>query len=187
MARDRQRQLLEIDATLRKLADELEREGRADEAGGVVINGYTNGFDDRAPRRVADRKRAWKLQRSHPMLEYQAMLESYKARGLLVMAYAKDAPLRQAYIADTEKLIRKYGERLWPSAFFFLSRVNVANDEFAAGCLALQAFHAFEPSYWDAERWTGLVASYQAGVKRRKGLPGTTRCDLPGIPPPAGS
>ena len=200
---DRKSRLVRYDTQLRALAAELEKDGRADDAAAIyynlawlpavdyareesgewVVTGYTNGFDDRNPRRVADRKRAWQLQRGHPALEYEALLASYEARGLRVLAYAKDAPVREAYIAETEALIRKYGERLWPAAYWRLSDVYMANNDFAAACRALQARYAFEPSILDAEGWTGSLASYEAGIKNRGGA-ANTRCELPAVPLP---
>jgi hypothetical protein len=202
MSAERDRTLRELESRLRSLASALEKDGRMDDAaalyynlaylpsvdiernesGVVIARGYTNGFDDRAPRRVADRKRAWQLATAHPILEYDAMLDSYKARGLMVMAHAKDAPLREEYIADTEALIRRYGERLWPSVHLLLERAYVANGNFEAGCRSLRARHDFEPSLETAEGWNGLVGLYQAGVKLRGG-PAKAECVLADVPP----
>jgi hypothetical protein len=192
---DRRRLLQECDARLRALAADLEKDSHPDDAAAVYYNlaylpsvdvvrdesgaetvvGFTNSFDEHDPRRVADRRRAWQLSRDHPMMEYDAMFDSYDARGLMYTGKEENAALRQAYIADTENMIARYGERLWPWAYALLWRMHNANGEYEAGCRALRQFHDFDPGMY--KDWGYLERMYAADIWVRHG-PAGAACKL---------
>jgi hypothetical protein len=205
MSGNRDRRLQDAGRSLRELAMQLEKDGRADDAaaayynlaflpsvdvgrnqaGELVVIGYTNGYDASSPQRVADRLHALKLSRSHPMLEFQALDESYRERKVFNLSIAANAPVRHAYLADAEALIARHGERTWPQDYSALEEMYTSEKKFAQGCEALRRWHEFEPSYFDAKGWTKLLGMYFAGVQMEGG-PADIRCDIPGVPAPAG-
>lgn len=204
MSGDRDRRLQDANRRLRELAARLEKDGRADDAAAVYYNlaflpsvdfgrnsagapvvvGYTNGFDDRNPQRVADRRRARSLGRNHPVLEFETLFESYESRNVLELGLAANSPLRRAYAADIERLIQLRGERLWPRVYAPLEAMYSTERQFAEGCGALRRWHEFEPTYYDTAGWARQLGRFQAGV-RMDGGPPDLRCEIPGVPAPA--
>ncbi len=186
-----------VDAELRQLASDLESRGLADEAAAVymtlaylpavetsrdsegrpMIIGFTNRFKESIPARAADREHAVKLQRSHPMLEYQAMLSGYVKRGLDPTAPAA-SPLRAEYVKETQAMLPRHGERLWPMAHYHLWQALIREKDFSGACEALRAFHSAEPSVFHRERWQRLAKQYRDDVKAAGGAK-SARCDLP--------
>jgi hypothetical protein len=189
--------LKDIDAQLRVLAADLEKRGLADEAaaaylalaylpsvetgrsseGQPIIVGFINGFNADVPSRVADRQRALQLQRAHPMLAYQVMWSGYVRRGLDPLAPGV-APLRTAYVNETREMLARHGDRLWPLTRYSLWQALIREQEFAAACDALRAFHRSEPSLYHRERWLRLSSQYRDQV-RSAGGPADARCELP--------
>jgi hypothetical protein len=183
------------DKRLRDLAAALENDGRPDDAAAIyhnlaylpsaktaVIGRNINESAGDGEQRMADFLRFRKLQRGHPQFEYEDMMNSYLGKGMDFMM-TKGAPLRRAYIAKTEEMIGKYGERLWPYAYARLSWAYVENREFEAGCRALRAFHDFDPSVSSPENWTRDVERFQDRV-RENGGPMKFTCEITGVPPP---
>ena len=186
-----------VDAELRKLASDLEGRGLADEAAAVhltlaylpavetardsegraMIIGFTNRFKESIPARAADREHAVKLQRSHPMLVYQAMLSGYVKRGLDPTAAAA-SPLRAEYVKGTQAMLARHGGRLWPMAHYHLWQALIREKDFSGACEALRAFHSAEPSLFHRERWHRLTNQYRDDVKTAGGAK-NARCDLP--------
>jgi len=192
----------EDDTRLRALAAALENDGRPDDAAAIYYNlaylpsvdgdseetsagiarAIINGLSGSEPRSIADLERAWLLARGHPMLEYDAMMTTYLGQGLELMS-EKGVQQRRAYLAEAEKLIQKYGERLRPYDYGGLEWAHVANGEFEAGCSALRTFHDFDPSIADAKTWTRYVEDFQHQV-RQHGGPAKMPCEIEGVPAP---
>jgi len=194
-------ELSKVSARLRAIATSLEAQGHFDDAaaiyynlanlpsvdmvrnssGKLVVKGYSRGFDEQSPIRVADRARAWQLNKTHPWLDFERMRADYMARGLMVFAGNRNSEVRRSYIEQTERFIREHGERMWPDVYTQLWRVYNAEGDFDGGCEALRRFHSFEPSMFDAASWQQLTGMYAADVKLHGG--GVRSCEIERSPP----
>jgi hypothetical protein len=195
-----ERELREIGTELRKLASELEKEGAADAAAAVYYNlaylptvtveenrsdgtmrrEYTTGFHADSPQKVADRAAAWRLVKSHPAVSYQAVLEKYKSEGLLGGPTAGRDAVRKAYLADSEKFFDAYAAQAWPIFHVLPWQMYGALGQADRACEALRTFHAFEPSYYTANRWRKQLENYEADVRLFRSSP-SRKCELPGL------
>jgi len=192
-------ELSKLQTQIREIAVKLEAQGNAegaaavyynlayfpavdwqpDAGGAIALKGYSRGFDPQSPTRVADRARAWDLNKTHPWLEFEHMREREVARGLMVFVGQKNSESRRAFITQTERLIREYPDRMWPDAFTLLWRAYNAEGNFAAGCGTLQRYYAFEPSSFDNANWWSLLDLYAADVRMRGGVPNCVIAQLP--------
>jgi len=190
--------LTQIGSRLRAIASALEAKGDADgaaaayynlaylpsvemakdEGGNSVVRGYSRGFDERSPHRIADRARAWELNQSHPWLDFQRMRARLAAQGLMTFLGNKNSEVRRSFIDQTELFIREHGERMWPDVFTQLWRAYNAEGDFTAGCSALQRFHTFAPSQFDSQGWWNLLGMYIADVELHGGV--AAGCTLTG-------
>jgi hypothetical protein len=186
-----------IEADMRVLAVDLEKSGLGDEAaaaytllanlpsvdtgkdsqGNPIIVGVTNGFRARDQRRFDDRDKAMKLQRSHPMLEFQQMWVTLAKQGFDPVATG-DAPLRTEYVKRAQALLDRHGERLWPSVRYYLWQSLIREKDYAAACDVLRSFQQSEPSYFAREGWKKASSRYREDVKAVGG-PADARCELP--------
>jgi len=185
---------------LRELALQFEREGSnelasaiyfnlaylpavdifKDEYGRVVASGYTNGFDERNPQRVADRARAVEL--SPNLLPMRQL----RIRGLLQAAhrpgtYAEPVATRAA-LREAEKLIQEYPHTVPADVLHmvYMGYWSIEDDE--ASCRWLRAFYAYEPAYFEAPRtWATSSGGRAFNRKGEKQIP--VDCPLPGIVP----
>ena len=148
-----------------------------DSEGRPIIIGVTNYFRTSSPARVADLDLATRLQRSHPMLEYQSMWTRFALKKLDPLAWGA-VPLRTEYIRELRALQAAHGERLWPESQYFLWQALIREKDFAAACDALRAYHVFEPSLYHRERWLRLSDQYRGDVGNAGG-PADARCELP--------
>ena len=200
MTEGTQKQLTNLDSQLRALAASFEKEGLTDEAGtvyynlaylpgvtidvdpssGIVTRGYTNGFDATSRQRVADRERAWKLVRGRPALEYQQTLERYRAKGLFGPPSPARDGVRKEFIAEMERMFGAHPEQMWPTFYTLPWRMYGSLREADRACDAIKAFFSFEPSYYDAAGWKGLIEDYEADVKQFGSSP-TRKCELPAM------
>jgi hypothetical protein len=189
--------LKSVASEMRVLAADLEGRGLVDEAaaayvtlaylpavetardsqGKPMIIGFTNRFKASIPSRAADRERAMKLQRSHPMLAFQVSMSDYVQRGLDPTATGESA-VRAEYVKETRAILAQHGDRLWPMSRYYLWQALIREKDFTGACDALREFHRSEPSLFHRERWQRLVTQYRDEVKAAGG-PRDARCDLP--------
>jgi hypothetical protein len=190
--------LVDIGTQLRKLAKELENEGLSDAAaavyynlaylpsvtvdsdpsGGIALRGYSRGFDDSSKQRVTDRARAWTLVRERPALEYQRVLETHKANGLMGGPSDSRESVRREYLAITERFFRDYPEQMWPTFHVLPAYIYGAQGNPDQACTALREFFEIEPSFNDEAGWKHRLETYEADVKFFHTTP-TRKCELP--------
>jgi hypothetical protein len=152
----------------------------SEDASGIVVHGYTNGFSESDPWRVEARNLARQLNRSNPQLQFEAVLARYSPRGNLYIGDWMASDDRKRLIAEIEGLRARYGDRLWPQAYSVLWTAHVTEGDFAAGCKTIQAMYASMPEYKDAAGWQKMLRDYHGDVQYRD-KSASANCALPGL------
>jgi hypothetical protein len=190
----------DIGTQLRTLAKQLESEGHSDAAaavyynlaylpsvtldrddsGGIALRGYSRSFDAGSKQRVADRAHAWTLVRGRPALEYQRLLETHKANGLMGEPSASREAVRRQYLAETERFFRDFPEQMWPTFHLLPAYIYGAQGNPDQACNSLKAFFEFEPSFNSVAGWKNRLERYEADVRFFHTTP-SRKCELPSL------
>ncbi len=180
--------LAKIDQSIRDLAAEFEREGKLDQAsvlyhylaympsidytkdatGKIVGRGYTNSFDERSSRRVADLRKSVELNQTNPQIRFQRIANEYKSKGAVEYWKKDTQPVRDEYIKVLEGYLSKHSEQMWPGVYRELITLYRGSNNIDKACESLNRFYRFEPHHHNEKGWKSEAAMLQSKVKMEK-------------------